>query len=117
VPDPYADLLQQSDSLLLSNEEVVELQAADRAYRARVDAMWSDLAAYLGSLPDHYDFDAASRRTDDTTDQVWEVTRLDVQRQLATILAPAQQALLGGWAGQLFRARDRLHVRLAPHAG
>jgi hypothetical protein len=117
VPDPYAELLQQSDSLLLSNEEVTRLQAANRNYRVQVDAMWNELASYLGSLPDRYDFDAASRRTDDVTDQVWEVTRLDVQRQLATILAPAQQALLGGWAGQLFRARDRVHIRLAPRAG
>jgi hypothetical protein len=117
VPDPYAELLQQSDSLLLSDAEVTKLQVADKDYRARVDAKWDDLAAYLGSLPDRYDFDAASRRTDDITDDVWEMTRLDVQHQLATILAPAQQALLGGWAGQLFRARDRLHIRLAPRAG
>lgn len=117
VPDPYAELLQQSDSLLLSDAEVRDLQAADRQYRARVDALWNDLAAYLASLPDHFDFDAASRRTDDVTDEAWEVTRLDVQHELSTILAPAQQALLGGWAGQLFRARDRLHIRLAPRAG
>lgn len=117
VPDPYAELLQQSDSLLLSDAEVTALQSADRQYRARLDAMWNDLAAYLASLPDRFDFDAASRRTDDVTDDAWEVTRLDVQRQLSTILAPAQQALLGGWAGQLFRARDRVHIRLAPRAG
>jgi len=117
VPDPYAELLQQSDSLLLSAAEVTQLQDVDKQYRARVDAMWNDLARYLADLPDTYDFDAASRRTDQVTDDVWEVTRLDVQHQLSTILAPAQQALLSGWAGQLFRARDRLHIRLAPRAG
>ena len=117
VPDPYAELLQQSDSLLLSDAEVTALQSADRQYRPRVDAMWNDLAAYLAALPDHFDFDAASRRVDDVTDDAWELTRLDIQRQLSAILAPAQQALLGGWAGQLFRARDRVHIRLSPRAG
>ena len=117
VPDPYGELLQQTDSLLLSDAQVTQIQAVRATYRARVDAIWADLGTYLGTLPDRYDFDAAARRTDDTIDDVWEITRLDVQEQLGRILAPAQRASLGGWAGQLFRAHDRLHVRLSPRAG
>jgi hypothetical protein len=117
VPDPYGELLQQSDSLLLSPEEITQIQAAQGAYRARVDAMWASLAAYLGGLPDTYDFDAVSRRTDDTIDDVWEITRLDVQQKLTEILAPAQTAMLTGWAGMLFRSRDRVHIRLSPRGG
>jgi len=117
VPDPYAELLQQADSLLLSDAETEQLRSVDKQYRTRVDALWNTLTEYLASLPEQYDFDAAARRTDQTTDDVWEITRLDVQQQLGRILAPAQQALLSGWAGQLFRARDRLHIRLAPRAG
>jgi hypothetical protein len=79
--------------------------------------MWSNLSAYLGSLPDTYDFDAVAKRTDDTIDEIWELSRLDVQKNLSEILAPAQTANLGGWAGQLFRARDRLHIRLSPRGG
>jgi hypothetical protein len=117
VPDPYAELLQQSDSLLLSTEEITQIQAVQGAYRARVDAMWASLAGYLGGLPDTYDFDAVSRRTDDTIDEVWEITRLDVQQKLNEILAPAQTALLSGWSGMLFRSRDRVHIRLSPRGG
>lgn len=117
VPDPYAELLQQADSLLLSDAETEQLRSVDKQYRTRVDALWNTLTEYLASLPEQYDFDAAARRTDQITDDVWEITRLDVQQQLGRILAPAQQALLSGWAGQLFRARDRLHIRLAPRAG
>src|SRR5207302_1456398 len=51
VPDPYAELLQQSDSLLLTDAEVTELQVVDKQYRARVDAKWNDLAQYLATLP------------------------------------------------------------------
>ncbi|HEY2376078.1 MAG TPA: carboxypeptidase regulatory-like domain-containing protein [Gemmatimonadaceae bacterium] len=117
VPDPYAELLQQSDSLLLSSDEVASLQRVDAVYRARVDAMWSSLASYLAELPDHYDFDAVSRRTDQTIDDVWELTRVDVQKNLEAILAPAQTALLSGWSGMLFRSRDRVHIRLSPRGG
>jgi hypothetical protein len=109
--------LQQSDSLLLSTEEITQIQAVQGAYRARVDAMWASLAGYLGGLPDTYDFDAVSRRTDDTIDEVWEITRLDVQQKLNEILAPAQTALLTGWSGMLFRSRDRVHIRLSPRGG
>jgi hypothetical protein len=117
VPDPYGELLQQTDSLLLSDAQVQQLQTVRAAYRARVDSMWTSLGNYLGSLPDTYDFGAAAKRTDDTIDDIWEITRLDAQKNLATILAPAQTAMLGGWAGQLFRARDRLHIRLSPGGG
>jgi carboxypeptidase family protein len=117
VPDPYAELLQQSDSLLLSSSEIGQLQAAQSAYRTRVDAMWSSLASYLAGLPDTYDVDAVSRRTDETIDDVWEVTRIDVQKNLEAILAPAQSAMLTGWSGMLFRAHDRVHIRLSPRGG
>lgn len=117
VPDPYGELLQQSDSLLLSDAQVQQIQNVRSAYRARVDSMWTSIGNYLGSLPDTYDFGSAVRRTDDTIDDIWEITRLDVQKNLAAILAPAQTAMLGGWAGQLFRSRDRLHIRLSPAGG
>jgi len=117
VPDPYAELLQQSDSLLLSSDEVAQLQAAQSVYRARVDALWTSLASYLASLGDTYDVDAVSRRTDTTIDDIWEITRVDVQRNLEAILAPAQTAMLTGWSGMLFRAHDRVHIRLSPRGG
>ena len=93
---------------------MVRIQRVRAAYRARVDSMWTALGSYLGNLPDDFDFDAAARRTDSTIDDVWEVTRLDVQKNLEEVLAPAQTAMLGGGAGQLFRSRDRLHIRLSP---
>ena len=44
VPDPYGELLQQTDSLLLSTAQTTQIQDARTAYRARVDAMWTDLS-------------------------------------------------------------------------
>jgi hypothetical protein len=117
VPDPYGELLQETDSLLLSPGQIAQIQSVRATYRTRVDAMWTDLSEYLGALPDTYDFDEVVKRTDSTIDDIWEITRLDVQKNVGEILAPAQTALLGGWAGQLFRARDRLHIRLSPRGG
>ena len=117
VPDPFAELLQQSDSLLLTDAEVKALQAVDAHYRAHVGASWRSLADYLAALPDHYDFASASRRTDEATDELWEYSRVEVQQRLAEVLTPVQTAMLSGWAGQLFRARDRMHVRLTPRGG
>jgi hypothetical protein len=117
VPDAYGELLQQTDSLLLSTAQAAQIQAVRTAYRSRIDAMWNDLGNYLGSLGDTYDFDAVVKRTDDTIDQIWEISRLDVQKNLSEILAPAQQTLLSGWAKVLFDARDRVHIRLSPRGG
>jgi hypothetical protein len=117
VPDPFAELLQQSDSLILSNDEIRQLQSVDTRYRVRVDAAWAELGAYLAALPEHYDASAASRRVDDTTDDLWEFGRTEAQRSLSEILTPTQTAMLGGYAGLLFRARDRVHIRLTPRGG
>jgi hypothetical protein len=117
VPDPFGELLQQTDSLLLAPEQITRLQQVRAAYRSRVDAMWTDLSTYLAGLPDTYDFDAVARRTDQTIDDVWEISRVEVQRNLAEILAPAQTAILTGWSSFLWQARDRVHVRLSPRGG
>jgi hypothetical protein len=117
VPDPYSEVLSQTDSLLLSPDDVARLQAAESAYRTRVDRMWSDLADYLANLPDRYDADAVARRTDAAIDDVWEVTRTSVQRDFNAILAPAQLSLLTGWSGVLYRSHDRVHFRLSPRGG
>jgi hypothetical protein len=117
VPDPFAELLQQADSLILSTDEVKQLQSVDTRYRAHVDAAWAELGAYLAGLPERYDASVASRRVDDTTDDLWEFSRTEVQRSLSEVLTPTQTAMLGGYAGLLFRARDRVHIRLTPRGG
>jgi hypothetical protein len=112
VPDPYGELLQQADSLLLTEAQRSRVQAARGAYRARVDSLWTGLAQYLASLPDAYDFDAASRRMNATIDDAWEFTRLAVREQYPAILAPEQLSILPGWSNRLFQADRPLHIRL-----
>jgi len=111
VPDPYAELLAQTDSLLLTPDQVVGLRAVRARYRARMDSTWRALAHYLDALPDRYDARAAFRRTDGAIDDAWELTRLDVHDQLPRLLTPAQLTTLGGTAGRLWSAQLRLHDR------
>jgi hypothetical protein len=112
VPDPYGELLQQTDSLLLTVDQVARLQAARTSYRARIDSLWTGLAQYLASLPTAYNFDEASKHMDAVVDQAWELSRVSVRATYREILAPEQLAILPGWSHQLFYAERPLHVRL-----
>jgi hypothetical protein len=112
VPDPWTELLGQSDSLLLSKSQVDSLHAVDRRYQARIDSLWSRTAEQLTGLPDTYDENAAYHLMDGAIDEAWEMTRLDVVNQLPQVLSPEQLTTLVGWAGQLWRAPGRVHIRM-----
>jgi hypothetical protein len=73
VPDVYAAVLSQSDSLLLLPEQVTALSSAQRSYRTQVDSVWRDLAQYLAALPDEYDQAEALRRQEAATRSVWMI--------------------------------------------
>jgi len=109
VPDPYLEVLGQSDSLLLSAPQVASLRQVDSLYQRQMDSVWTGLADYLSSLPDDFDTGTAYRSMDAVIDDAWELTRRDVQQQLKMLLTPAQLATLGGLAGQLYRAAGRFH--------
>ncbi len=113
VPDPYAELLGQSDSLLLSKDQVARLKQVEARYTARMDSTWNTLATLLTGLPDRFDLSAAYRSWDSGIDDAWEVTRQDIRRELPGVLSAEQLATLGGWAGQLWRAPGRVHIRLS----
>jgi hypothetical protein len=112
VPDLYAMVLQQTDSLLLSRDQVESLQRARAAYRVRLDSVWSGLASHLADLPDDYDSRAAYRSAEGAIDGAWDLTRLDLQRTLPEILNRVQLQLLPGIVRSLYSAKDPVHIRL-----
>ncbi len=112
VPDPWTELLAQTDSLLLSRSQVDSLHAVDRRYQARIDSLWTRTADALVALPDAYDEQAAYRLMDGAIDDAWEMTRLDVHNELPQLLSLEQLATIGGWAGQLWRSPSRVHIRM-----
>lgn len=112
VPDPYAEILQQSDSLLLSRDEVDSLRAIDARYKQHQDSIWTDLSRYLASLGDRYDAKAALKRQETAIDAAWEYARTDLQAELPHVLSPIQLGMLPRMAGMLYRAKQPVHIRM-----
>lgn len=109
VQDPYDLILEESDSLLLSPDQIDSLIAVQLRYQTRRDSLWTSLATYLAALGDRFDADDALRRAEATTDAVWEMTRADIQRTLPRILNPIQLRMMPG-AG-LFNSRGPIRGR------
>ena len=55
-------MLRQQDSLGLSNEVADSIAILNKTYGKVIDSIWTPVAAYLASLPDNYDLDAAYDR-------------------------------------------------------
>jgi signal transduction histidine kinase len=104
VADPYAAILQQSDSLLLSRAQIEALQQAQRRYRQDVDSVWRDLATAFATLDDDYDVAAAVRRQERTIEDARELTRLSVRATLDGILDPVQLRLMPAGVVRLYRS-------------
>jgi hypothetical protein len=108
VPDPYAGILQESDSLLLTRDQSDAIAEAQTRYKARIDSLFTPLADHLAALGDRFDVADVLRRQEATMDAAWELTRLDVQRTLPRVLSPTQRRLLPWPAEMLDKAREPL---------
>jgi hypothetical protein len=117
VPDLYGMVLQPTDSLLLSRDQVEALQKVRASYRVRMDSAWTSLATYLAALPDRYDAHDAYKRAEDTIDAAWELTRRDVQRTRTTILNPVQLQLVPPVVRTLVTSQQPVHIRVVIQGG
>jgi len=112
VPDPYFWILQYTDSLLLSIDQENALEAVQRSYGRAVDSLWTPLTEDFAALPQNFDPRDAAKRQDDVTGEVWEFTRLELQRTLPGILNPLQLRMLPNNVGFLFGATKPVRVRM-----
>jgi len=55
VMNPMAQILRQADTLELSGIQADSIAVLNRAYTLKVDSLWTPVAKYLATLPDHYD--------------------------------------------------------------
>ncbi|MEO7217986.1 MAG: carboxypeptidase-like regulatory domain-containing protein [Gemmatimonadaceae bacterium] len=113
VPNLFADLVEASDSLLLSPPQLKALQDADDTYLAGVRPEWRALANYLAGLPDDYSTNKALDRITETTARVWVITQRDAQ-QIRTILNPLQLRLAPGIVTYVLNAKGPIKFRLTP---
>ncbi|HWH51755.1 MAG TPA: carboxypeptidase-like regulatory domain-containing protein, partial [Gemmatimonadaceae bacterium] len=67
VLDPFAPILRQSDSLLLTPPQLDSMRAAQKRWETTMSAHWNKLATYLGTLPDEYDVADAYKHQEDAS--------------------------------------------------
>jgi hypothetical protein len=108
VADPYAAILAESDSLLLTPSQQTAVQELRSRYRQRMDSVWTSLATDFAALGDTYDVTAALSRQENAIADAREITRLHVRAYLPNVLTPVQLAVLPGTAATYYRASKPL---------
>jgi hypothetical protein len=106
VPDPYASILTESDSLLLTREQLESARSAQTHWTELMTAHWKKLADYLAGLPEVYDVSDAYKHQEDASDEGWAKSWADVHEQLPRLLSPVQLTLLPYPASMLWQAKE-----------
>jgi len=105
MQDMYGEILELSDSLLLTREQLGALQTRQTALTARTDSAWGAFASYLVILGDSYDAKIALARQADATKAVWTIVWRE-SKTLEQVLNPAQIKLLP-WPASYLRTAEK----------
>jgi hypothetical protein len=106
LPDVYDEILSQSDSLLLTRDQVDALNEAKAKYTQKLGDHWGRIAQYLADQPDHYNSAEALKRETDAIVKGWAIAWQEMHEVLPRILSPLQLQMLPGNAGSLYRAKE-----------
>src|SRR5262245_25384732 len=106
LPDWYNEILNQTDSLLLSRDQVDTLRAARTSYRARLQAHWGAFAGRLAGTPDQYVLKELVQAQTDVTDAAWDIARTEAQTTLPKVLTPVQLKILPGNSRFIFESKE-----------
>jgi hypothetical protein len=110
VPSRRADS-PRHHSRLLTREQSDAIAKADTAYRQRVDSVWATLGDYLANLGDEFNSADALKHQEAAIDNAWEISKLDVQRNLPAILSPLQLRMLPWVPDLLLKTKGKVGVR------
>lgn len=108
LPKWYDEIIAQTDSLLLTRDQVEALRSAGADYTVRIMTHWGAWAKEMAGVPDRFSSTDLLKRQNKVINDGWEIARQDAQRVLPTILTPMQLKLLPGNAGTLFNAKEPL---------
>jgi hypothetical protein len=106
LPEWYTALLQESDSLLITREQMDALVSARAAYLLKLAAHWGAHARYMASVPDDYNSAETLRRHVEAVDGAWRIAWEEAHSVLPKILTPIQLRMLPGYAGIFYRAKE-----------
>ncbi len=109
IPDPYREILAESDSLLLNRVQVDSLRSAERSYMAARDSVFLEFATYLASQGDDYNIKEATKRQLAAFDLTTELGHVSIRRVLPSILDKLQLRMLPYPANRLLAAPDDVH--------
>ena len=112
VPNVYTQIIEESDSLLLTREQVDSLRAASARYVVKSNALWLELGTKLAAMGDDYDVKAATQMTEDATDAAWELARREVVKIIKDILSPLQMSMAPGTIPYLATATGKIGIRM-----
>lgn len=106
LPNWYNEILQQTDSLLLTRDQVDALRGAQAEYSARVTTHWTEWAREMASQPDRFNSVDLVKRQNKMINDGWELARQEAHKSLPIILSPIQLGLLPGNARMLYNAKE-----------
>ena len=113
IPDPYREILAESDSLLLNRIQVDSLRSAEKSYMSARDSVFLEFATYLANQGDDYDIKEATRRQLAALEATTELGHVSIRRVLPTILDKLQLRMLPYPANRLLAAPDDVHGQAA----
>ncbi|MEP6621853.1 MAG: carboxypeptidase-like regulatory domain-containing protein [bacterium] len=111
VPNLYTQIIEESDSLLLSREQVDSLRVGSARWIARSNTLWLELGEKLAAMSDDYDVKLATQMTEDATDAAWELARREAIG-IKEILSPLQMSMAPGTVQYLATSTGKILMRM-----
>jgi hypothetical protein len=105
-PDPFRQIVEESDSLMLSRSQAEAIQKVDDAYSALRDSILTALATDLANVGDNFNARDAVRRQDEALAALWDAGHVAIRRELPRILNRFQLRMLPSWPNQLYTEPD-----------
>lgn len=94
MPDPFRAILEESDSLMLSRDQVDALTKAGDEYEVRRDTIVTAVAAYLTGIGDRYSTKDVVGKQDELLGGLWDLGHTSIRRTLPGILNRFQLKML-----------------------
>lgn len=110
VTDVFRAILEHTDSLMLTQKQVIALRNAQQTYRLQIDTVWRHLATYFVSLPGDYNRKEAMRRQEAAIDEAWEINWKQGP-VIKSVLTPLQLGMVPGLVSILLNASTPPRIR------
>lgn len=111
MPDPFAGVLELTDSLMLTSDQVRAIMVGQARFRARKDTAITTFSQWIADVPDQYDAAQALSRQTDLYNTVLNLGREEIQGTLRPVLNRLQIKLLPWPADVMFRAAGPMTIQ------